>query len=478
MIVRRILLAYLLVLLVFGAGICAALRAGKQAEPPQPSAPPGMRNQPTSALQAALLLRDNLRQPLSLLLLQLILIVLLARIFGALAARAGQPAVIGEMAAGIVLGPSVLGGLFPHFFAFVFPIHSLGALRILSQVGVILFMFLVGMELDLHQARRHADTALMVSHVGIIFPCLLGMGFALWIYRFYRPWAPPEISFQPFGLFMGIAMSITAFPVLARILQDRGLTSTPLGSLALTCAAIGDLTAWCVLALVVAVVKAGGLEASVITTILTLAFVAALSFLVKPWLNNFIKARPHYAAAPGPGLVVAMLMLVFSAALFTEIIGIHALFGAFLAGVIMPANAEFRSHLRGKLENFSSALLLPLFFAFTGLRTQIGLLHGWEGWGICAGIIFTATLGKMGGSMFTAHFTGLNWHDSYALGALMNTRGLVELIVLNLGLDLGVFSPPLFTVLVIMALITTAMTGPLLSLGTILLGSEKAPVSQ
>jgi Kef-type K+ transport system membrane component KefB len=462
---RKIVLAYVLVLLVFGAGIGAALRAGKQAEPPRSTAPAGMAKQPAGALQTALLLRDNLRQPLSLLLLQLILIVLLARVFGALAARAGQPAVIGEMVAGVVLGPSILGGLFPHLFAFVFPADSLGALRIMSQVGVILFMFLVGMELDLHQARRQADTALMVSHVGILFPCFLGVVFAVFIYRFHRPLVPPDVSFLPFALFLGIAMSITAFPVLARILQDRGLTTTPLGSLALTCAAIGDLTAWCLLALVVAVAKAGGLGASLATLVLTLAFIAAMSFLVKPWLNNFIKARPRLAAAPGPGLVVAMLILVFSAALFTETIGIHALFGAFLAGVVMPAQAEFRSHLREKLENFSSALLLPLFFAFTGLRTQVGLLHDWQGWRLCAAIILTATLGKLGGSMITARCTGLNWRDSFALGALMNTRGLVELIVLNLGLDLGILSPPVFTMLVLMALVTTSLTGPLLSLG-------------
>jgi Kef-type K+ transport system membrane component KefB len=212
-------------------------------------------------------------------------------------------------------------------------------------------------------------------------------------------------------------------------------------------------------------VKAGGLATSAMTIVLALAFIAAMSFLVKPSLNHLIKLHPQYAAAPGPGIVVAMLILVFSAALFTEIIGIHALFGAFLAGVAMPANEEFRSHLRGKLENFSSSLLLPLFFAFTGLRTQLGLLHDGEGWILCAGIILTATLGKLGGSMITARCTGLGWHDSFILGALMNTRGLVELIVLNLGLDLGILSPSVFTMLVIMALVTTAMTGPLLTLG-------------
>ena len=272
-------------------------------------------------------------------------------------------------------------------------------------------------------------------------------------------------------------MSITAFPVLARILQDRGLTATPLGSMALTCAAIGDVTAWCVLAFVVAVVKAGGPETSVVTLVLALAFFAAMCFGVKPWLNNFMQARPLTAAAPGQGVVVAMLMLVFSAALFTEVIGIHALFGAFLAGVVMPAQADFRAQLRGKLENFSSALLLPLFFAFTGMRTQLGLLHGWEGWALCAGIILAATLGKLGGSMVAARWTGLGWHDAFALGALMNTRGLVELIVLNLGLDLGILSPPVFTMLVVMALVTTAMTGPLLTLGRIFLNRGPAPAA-
>jgi Kef-type K+ transport system membrane component KefB len=288
--------------------------------------------------------------------------------------------------------------------------------------------------------------------------------------------AAPEVSFLAFGLFMGIAMSITAFPVLARILQDRGLTPTPLGSLALTCAAIGDVTAWCVLALVVAVVRSGGLESFSITILLALAFIAAMSFLARPWLNHFIKVRPHQAAAPTQGLVVAMLILVFCGALFTEMIGLHALFGAFLGGVIMPANADFRSHLRGKLESFSSALLLPLFFAFTGLRTQLGLLEDWKGWTLCGGIILTATLGKLGGSMIAARLTGQNWHDSFVLGALMNTRGLVELIVLNLGLDLGILSPPVFTMLVIMAIVTTAMTGPLLSLGKILPGRGKTTV--
>jgi len=478
---RKIGVAYVLILLVFGAGIYQAIRVGKNLEPARPLTPAatdrglaelaGSEKIGGGLAGAARTLREKLHEPLSLLLAQLILIVLLARIFGHLAARAGQPAVIGEMVAGIVLGPSVVGVLWPDFFQFVFPASSLGALQILSQVGVILFMFLVGMELDLKSARKRAETAIMVSHVSIIFPCFLGVVFALFIYRTY---APAGVSFLSFGLFMGIAMSITAFPVLARILEERRLTHSALGSMALTCAAIGDLTAWCALALVVAVAKAGGVGSAVITILLALAFLAAMSLLVKPGLNGFILARPRMAAAPGKGVMVGMLMVVFSAALFTDVSGIHALFGAFLAGVVMPADAGFRAQIKGKLENVSSALLLPLFFAFTGLRTQMGLLHGWEGWMICGGLILTATAGKLGGSMMSARWTGMNWHDAFALGALMNTRGLVELIVLNLGLDLGILSPRVFAMMVVMALVTTGMTGPLLTLGNALFTRDPA----
>ena len=453
---HRTALAYVLILLVFGAGIAFTLHSGSQLEGTTVKSGSG-------PVQVTATLRDNLSQPLSILLVQLILIVVLARVFGLLATAVGQPSVIGEMAAGIVLGPSVLGAMFPHFFDFVFPASSLGALRILSQIGVILFMFLVGMELDLRQTRRQASTALMVSHVSIIFPCFLGVLFALFIFQSHRPLVPATVSFPAFGLFMGIAMSITAFPVLARILQERRMTATPLGSMALTCAAIGDLTAWCVLALVVAVVKAGGFETSIATLLLAAGFILAMHFAVRPLLNNYITAHPKSTAAPTSSVVVGMLIVVFIAALFTETIGIHALFGAFLAGVVMPENREFRSQLHGKLENFCSALLLPLFFAFTGLRAQLGLLHGAEDWTLCAAIILVATLGKLGGTTITARCTGMNWRDSFALGALMNTRGLVELIVLNLGLDLGILSPTVFTMLVLMALVTTAMTGPLLS---------------
>jgi Kef-type K+ transport system membrane component KefB len=370
-----------------------------------------------------------------------------------------------------VLGPSVVGTLFPGAFQFMFPAASLGALRMLSQVGVILFMFVVGMELDVTHLRGKAHTAIVVSHVSIIFPCFLGVLFSFFV---YRSLATAHASFLAFGLFMGTAMSITAFPVLARIIEERGLTRSFLGSTALPCAAIDDATAWCILAFVVAVAKAGSLGTSVITLLFLLVFVAVMFLGIKPLVNRLVAAHPQAALSPGQGTVVGILVLVFCAALCTEVIGIHAFFGAFLAGVIMPAHSQFRLHLKDRLENFSSAFLLPLFFAFTGLRTQIGLLNGWEGWTLCAAIILVATFGKLGGSMIAARCTGMSWPDSFALGALMNTRGLVELIVLNIGFDLGILSPRVFAMMVIMALVTTFLTGPLLTLAQAVRGKDPA----
>lgn len=473
---RRNILFYVVTILIFGSGIYLAIQAGKRLEAAKLPAPasiapahsasdpsvPAAAKTEGGLSHATQVLRDNLHDPLSLLLVQLILIVLLARVFGALFVKLGQPAVIGEMIAGIVLGPSVVGTLFPAASHFIFPSGSLGTLRMLSQVGIILFMFVVGMELDLKHLRSKADTAIMVSHISIIFPYFLGVLFSLFIYRSY---ASANVSFLSFALFMGIAMSITAFPVLARILDERNLTRTFLGATAITCAAIGDITAWSILAFVVAIVKAGAVGQAVITILLAMGFIVVMFFAVKPMLSRLIAERLQTDATPTRGMIVSILVVVFSGALFTEVIGIHALFGAFLAGIAMPANHQFRSHLRDRLENFSSAFLLPLFFAFTGLRTQIGLLNDWEGWSICAGLILVATIGKLGGTMLTARWTGMNWHDSFALGALMNTRGLVELIVLNVGYDLGILSARVFAMTVIMALVTTFMTGPLLSLG-------------
>jgi Kef-type K+ transport system membrane component KefB len=382
-----------------------------------------------------------------------------ARLCGALARHAGQPAVIGEMIAGILLGPSLMGLLWPGFFHFVFPASSLGTLRLLSQLGVCLFMFVIGMELELDHLKQQARTAVLVSQVSILFPYSLGVLASLFL---FTNLAAPNTTFVAFALFIGISMSITAFPVLARILEERGLTKTPLGSTAIACAATDDVTAWTILAFVVAIVKAGRFASALLTIFLVLLFVSFMWFWVRPRMPGWLRRGEENI--PGKGAMAAVLVLVFCSALFTDLIGIHALFGAFLAGVVMPAHGAFREALRVRLEHFSSIFLLPLFFAFTGLRTQIGLLSDANGWLICAALTAIATMGKLGGAMFTARLSGVSWIDSFALGALMNTRGLVELIALNIGYDLGILSPRIFAMLVIMALVTTGLTGPLLNL--------------
>jgi Kef-type K+ transport system membrane component KefB len=241
------------------------------------------------------------------------------------------------------------------------------------------------------------------------------------------------------------------------------MSQSYLGSTAIACAAVDDVTAWCILAVVIAIVKADGIAVSVLTIGLALLFIATMLFLVKPRIGRIIKESKK-DEKQGRGLVAAILAFVLACAWFTETIGIHALFGAFLAGVVMPSANGVRSFLKEKLETFSSAALLPLFFAFTGLRMQINLLNDWHSWMMCAGIIAVAIAGKLGGSMLAARWTGMNWQDSFGIGVLMNTRGLIELIVLNIGYDLGILPARIFAMMVIMALATTSMTGPLLSL--------------
>ena len=461
---RKNLLFYLITLLVFGSGIYLVLDYGAQLSPVAyvPEAASG------SALPAAapasgapdLALLDRLHTPLGVLLLQLIVIILAARAIGAVFLRIGQPAVVGEMLAGILLGPSLLGLILPQAQAFLFPAASLGALSLLSQVGVILFMFVVGIEVDLQHLRKKAQAAVLVSHASIVVPFFLGVAFSLLI---YQTLAPATIAFSAFALFMGIAMSITAFPVLARIIEERRLARTPLGMIAIACAAVDDLTAWCMLAVVVAIVKADGLIGASLTIALALVFIFAMLFVVRPQAARLLRAE-DFDETHSKGLVAGVLIFVFASALLTEAIGIHALFGAFLAGMVMPSNSRLRSFLRERLETFSAVFLLPLFFAFTGLRTQIGLLDDWPSWLLCAGLIAVAIAGKLGGSMLAARWTGMGWKDSFSIGILMNTRGLVELIVLNIGYDLGILSPRIFTMMVLMALVTTFMTGPILSL--------------
>lgn len=401
----------------------------------------------------------NLHHPLAILLAQIVTIILVARLFGWVFRKIGQPSVIGEIIAGIVLGPSLLGLYFPEFSLSLFPVESLGNLQFLSQIGLILFMFVIGMELDLKVLQNRAKDAIVISHASIIFPFALGIGLAYFVY--YK-FAPEGVAFLPFALFMGIAMSITAFPVLARIVQERGIHKTKLGAIVITCAAADDITAWCILAAVIAIVKAGTFVSSLYIIGMAVAYVIFMLFVVKPFLKKIGELYASKDNLNKPVVAIFFLTLIISS-YTTEIIGIHALFGAFMTGVIMPDIAKFKSLFIEKVEDVSVILLLPLFFVFTGLRTQIGLLNDPYLWKITGFIILVAVVGKFLGSALAAKFVGQTWRDSFTIGALMNTRGLMELIVLNIGLDLKVLTPEVFTMMVIMALVTTFMTGPSLN---------------
>ena len=404
--------------------------------------------------------QENLTHPLAKLLLQILTIIITARVFGFICQKIGLPSVVGEIAAGIFLGPSFLADYFPAYSAFLFPPESLGNLQFLSQIGLILFMFVVGMELDLNVLRKGAQDALLVSHSSIVIPFTLGVGLSFFLYDKFVPHAIP---FLPFALFMGIAMSITAFPVLARIVQERGLSRTHVGGLAITCAAVDDITAWCLLAAVIAIVKAGSVVSSLWTIALAAGYVTFMLMLVRPFLKKLGDVYADRESLSKPVVAVFFLILLLSA-YASEVIGIHALFGAFIAGVIMPANVGFRNIFIDKVEDVALVLLLPLFFVYTGLRTQIGLLNDPGLWKWTGVIIAVAVAGKFIGSALPARVLGNSWRDSLMLGALMNTRGLMELIVLNIGFDLGVLSSEIFAMMVIMALATTVMTGPSLSL--------------
>lgn len=402
----------------------------------------------------------NLTEPLSILLIQIIVIIVVARVFAIIFRKMNQPSVIGEILAGIVLGPSLLGAFLPGVSNYLFPVHSLGNLQFLSQIGLILFMFVVGMELDTSVLKKKASDAVIISHASIIFPFTLGVTLA---YYMYEQFSLPNINFLSFALFIGISMSITAFPVLARIVQERGLSKTRLGTVAITCAAADDITAWCILAVVIAIVKAGSVISAFYTILMAFAYVLLMLKVVQPFFKKLGDRYSNKEALSKPVVGIFFITLLLSSGM-TEVIGIHALFGAFMAGVIMPQNVRFRNIFIEKIDDVAQVLLLPLFFVFTGLRTQIGLLDSANLWLTCIIVILVAIGGKFLGSALAARFMGQNWRESLSIGALMNTRGLMELIALNIGYDLGVLSPQVFTMLVIMAVTTTFLTGPGLNL--------------
>ena len=403
------------------------------------------------------------------LLLALVTVVVVSQGLGTVFSRCAQPRVIGEVVAGILLGPSLLGAISPASMAFVLPLSIVPLLGVLAQTGVIVYMFLVGLDLNASLLRSRAHASVAISHASIVAPFVLGALLALWL---YPRLAPDGVRFTSFALFMGVAMAITAFPVLARILTDQGLEKTELGVLSLGCAAVDYVSAWCLLALSVGVAQSD-LNSALRVVLLTLGYVALMFGVAGPVAARWLKGiqDEHEEALPTSVVVTALVALLLSS-LAAEAIGIHAIFGAFLLGAILPHDSPVARVFRRKLEDIVTILLLPAYFAYTGLRTQIGLLHGWDEWLVCAIIILLATAGKFGGTLAAARFTGLGWRTSASLGILMNTRGLMELVVLNIGLDLGVISPALFAMMVVMALVTTLATTPALRLVGHVWGSD------
>lgn len=393
------------------------------------------------------------------LLLQIAVILIAARLVGRLFRKIHQPQVMGEMLAGILLGPSLLGWLSPQASLALFPPESLGYLSALSQIGLVLFMFLVGLELDPQILKGRTHAALMVSHASIVAPFFLGVALALIL---YPRLSDDSVSFTNFALFLGTAMSITAFPVLARILAERNLLNTQMGSVAITCAAVDDVTGWIILAAVLLVARIGQSAGSMLMTLLGVVVYLTIMFLVVRRVGRWLeRVWRKYGSISHDMMALILLMLILSS-LATEWLGIHALFGAFMLGIVMPKQPSMVHELSVKMYDTAVVLLLPLFFAFTGLRTSIGSLMGIEAWILCLVIILVAVAGKFIGSTLASRYGGMTWRESMALGVLMNTRGLMELVLLNIGLEIGVISEVMFTMLVIMALTTTFMTAPLL----------------
>lgn len=402
-------------------------------------------------------------------LLALVAVIVAARACGALFARLHQPPVMGEVLAGLLLGPSFLGQVSPAAMHYLLPASAAPFLSVIAQIGVLLFMFLVGLELDTGRLGRRTRALLVISHVSIIVPFLLGVTLAAYL---YPRLSTTDVPFTVFALFIGVSLSVTAFPVLARILSDRGLQRTDLGVAALTCAAAGDVAAWCLLAFVTAAASATGASA-IVTGAATTVYLATMLVVVRPLVAGAVRAQ-ELRGTVSQGAIAAAIVGMLLSALATEAAGIHAIFGAFLAGALIPHDSRLARTLARALEHLVVVLFLPVFFAFTGMRTEVGLVTGASQWLLCGLILLTASLGKVGGTYVAARVMGFAGRDAAALGVLMNTRGLMELIVLNVGLDLGILSPVLFAMLVLMAVITTFATTPMLDL---LIGRATAAVA-
>ena len=422
-----------------------------------------------------------------LLLIDLAIIVVAARGLGAVARRMGQPAVIGEIIAGILLGPSVLGRLAPGLPAQLFPPDV--PLKQLAELGLVFFMFLVGLELDPKLIKAEGRRAFAISLAGLVLP--FGLGAALGIPLFalnnggtFLPDVVPGRSQLAFSLFMGAAMCITAFPVLARILVERGLYRARLGTTALCAAAVDDVFAWILLAAVVGITRTGSMGEAGRAFALTAVFIALMLTLGRAALAGLAR-RYEKAGHLTVDQVAIVVVGVLTAAWTTEWIGIHAIFGAFVFGTIMPRGSRMTHDLTDRIEDFTVVVLLPVFFLVAGLRTNLFAINSGELVMWLAVIISAAILGKLVGCGLAARMNGYSARDSFVLGTLMNTRGLTELVILSIGLSLGVLSDRTFAMMVIMALVTTFMAAPIINrimprreMVRVLAGGDPAPVAR
>ena len=454
-------LLYVGLIVLFGASMYLIIREGQAHQLVSDSADPA--HAPQNLVEGfsvfLALMAEHIHSSFGLLLLQIIIILITCRIVGLLFKRIGQPMVVGEILAGILLGPSVLGRFAPDFSQFLFPRESLGNINLLSQFGLIFFMYTIGMELDVDAIRKKLRETVMISYTCMFFTFFCGLLAAYFIYDRYGR----EVPFLPFALFIAITMSITAFPVLARIIQERRLTRTHLGTVALAAAANGDVTAWCLLAIVVAISQAGTMLGAVYNILFAAVYLLIMFTIVRPLLR-MVGNLYHNPEVIGKPLVMLMFLLLLISSYLTEIAGLHALFGAFVAGLVMPENMRFRKIMTEKVEDVSLIIFLPLFFVSTGLRTEIGLIDSAEMWLVCFGLILVSTIGKFSSAILSARIEKESWKNSFLLGALMNTHGLMELIALTIGYEMHILPPPVFVMLVLMTLASTFMTTPLLSL--------------
>jgi Kef-type K+ transport system membrane component KefB len=371
---------------------------------------------------------------------------------GRLARRVGQPPVVGELAAGLVLGPSVFGLIAPELSRQLFTPDVIPVIAWISSGAILVFMFLAGLEIDVGLLRRHAHGVARIAGASLVVPFALGSALAVWL---YPTLGGPEARPLTFTLFLGIAMSITAMPVLTRILIDLRMLTTTTGTIAMGCATINDVAAWTLLGIVVGLVR--GEMIVVPMVLMTAGYLAVMFFLIRPLLRTLAQVRTRRGGKYiWPAIVVTLAALSSFA---TESIGLHAVFGVFLLGVCVPRNTDVLAGLERPIQRLS-AVLLPAFFVIIGLRTDLGSLDGTGGWALAA-ILAGAVAGKLGGSAAASRSLGFAWRDALVIGALLNTRGLVELVALDIGRSLGILSPALFTMLVVMTFVTTFATAPL-----------------